>query len=134
MKNSNVIDRIKKFSRNIFEYAAINERVMEAMMRDMSGRERKTTFFSDLSIAEWCEGANGVKDTYKRVMKSCIGNLDYILEFILCLNWKGFQHAEDGNKDMCRLYSELWEKGRDKVYDHYTDDEDATAKILRYLD
>lgn len=130
----NVIKAISECATNVFNYAAINEVVFERQMADFGKSERQTTFFSDLSIAEWCEGAKGVKETYTNVMRSWMGNLTYILEFALSLNWKSWQHYEDGNEDMCKVYAELWEKARDAIYDHYKDDKDASSKIWEYFD
>lgn len=56
---------------NIFEYAARAERAWEMQMQELSGYERKTTFYSDLSIAD-CFGIDAVKDTYRRVLKEWI--------------------------------------------------------------
>ena len=53
---------------NVFEYSARCERMFENFLNDV-GKERKTTFFADLSIAE-CYGVKSVIDTYKNVMRS----------------------------------------------------------------
>ena len=130
----NTIKAISERVNNVFHYAAVNEAVFEAQMADFGKGQRQTTFFSDLSIAEWCGGEEGVKDTYKRVMKSWMSNLGYILEFAISLNWKSWQHYEDGNEDMCEVYAQLWESAQSAIYDHYRNDKEATSRIWEYFD
>lgn len=75
---------------NIFEYASSCEYSFEQFLQSV-GKERKTTFFSDLSIAEWY-GTVAVKDTYNRVMDSCGDDLEYMCEWVIALNQKIWQH------------------------------------------
>jgi hypothetical protein len=65
---------------NIFEYASSCEYSFEQFLQSV-GKERKTTFFSDLSIAE-CFGVEGVCDTYERVMESWGDDLEYMCEWV----------------------------------------------------
>ena len=67
---------------NVFQYASRCEQMFEMFLNDV-GKERKTTFFSDLSIAE-CYGVKGVKDTYRQVMRS---NCDWRKYFFKCFIW-----------------------------------------------
>ena len=69
---------------NIFEYAAANEICFEQFLESV-GKTRKTTFFSDLSIAE-CYGLSGVTDTYNNVMKYWGESLDFMCEWVIALN------------------------------------------------
>ena len=46
---------------NVFHYAAAEEKCVFERQADECGYERKATFFSDLSIAEWY-GADSVRD------------------------------------------------------------------------
>lgn len=92
---------------NVFAYAAANEQMFEDNYNDM-GHKRLTTFFSDLSIAEWY-GIPSVKDTFNNVMKHWSKDTKYFTEFVICLNHKIWQHYED-DEPLARVYNELWEK------------------------
>lgn len=117
---------------NIFQYAANCEAAFKAMASDC-GYTRKTTFYYDLSIAE-VYGQKGIKDTFKSVMKEWMDNVEYITEFIMCLNWKSWQMAHQGNDEIGQLYAELYEKALGQVYKHYAKNEEACAYIYRTLD
>lgn len=126
---------------NIFQYSASAEAMFEANYAE-NGHERLTTFYSDLSIGEWY-GKKGILDTYRNVMKAWIGDIKYITEFCICLNWKSWQWAGDWNplnfKDESReilteLYSELYYKCRDAIYKHYKNDEDALHYFFEMTD
>lgn len=81
---------------NIFQFSACNEKYFEDILADC-GKERKTTFFSDLSIADWY-GEKSIRDTYRNVCKSWIDNAEYFTEFILCLNHKAWLYSNIINK------------------------------------
>jgi len=120
----------KKFG-NVFNYAAANEAMFEDYWRDC-GHERKTTFFSDLSIGEWY-GLEGVRDTYKRVMSEWLNNVEYITEFIACLGIKASQWAQR-NPELCDLYSHLFKIARGKFYERYANDEYAKDYFFQMTD
>lgn len=122
----------KMHTYDVFRYAAGNERMFE-MNCEECGHERKTTFFSDLSIAEWCEREKGVRDTYERVIKEWLDDIEYITEFSVCLNHKIWQHYED-NEPLARVYNELWNKCVDEIYTHYAQDEKALSYYYRITD
>lgn len=111
-------------NQNVFEYAATCERKFEMALSDCGNYKRKTTFYSDLSIAEWY-GAKDVIDTYRRVMKEWLDNIEYITEFVLCLNWKCWEHHGKNNMTMSQMYSELYYKSVDKALEHYKGDRKA---------
>lgn len=71
--------------------------------------EMKTTFWNDFSIAD-AFGVNAVKDTYKRAFAEWKTNYIYLTELVMVLNWKLWQHYEEGNEEMARVYNELWEE------------------------
>lgn len=118
---------------NVFEYAATCELGFETMLEDCGSYRRKTTFYSDLSIAEWY-GAKDVIDTYRRVMKEWMNNLEYITEFVLCLNWKCWEHHGKGNVPLSKMYSELYYKAEDEVLNHYKDNKSALDYYYRIMD
>lgn len=101
---------------NIFEYAYQNEVMFEKQCAEI-GYKRQTTFYSDLSIAE-AYGIKGVKDTYKRVVKSWLTNVVYFTEFVMCLNWKIYQHYQK-NPVLARAYNELWVEADKLAYNTY---------------
>lgn len=92
---------------NVFQYAANCEMAFESFLQSV-GKERKTTFFSDLSIAEYY-GEPAVMDTYRNVMKSWKTDINYMCEWVIALNQKIWQHYET-NPKLGKLYYSLWRK------------------------
>lgn len=117
---------------NVFQYAAIEERVFEQNAKNV-GYERKTTFYSDLSIAE-CYGIKSIKDTYNRVVKQWLDNHEYFTEFIMCLNWKSWEMYDRKNFDLSKLYADLFEKARNKAYKHYKNNKEVLEYMFNVLD
>lgn len=109
---------MKTYGMNVFQYAAANERMFE----ENYFHERKTTFFSDLSIAEFVSGIKGVKDTFKQVVDSWLTNEVYFSEFVICLNHKIWQHYND-DKKLAEVYDELWRKAEELCLEAWKDDE-----------
>lgn len=91
---------------NVFVYATRCERMFEGFLNSV-GKTRKTTFFADLSIAEWCELTKGVRYTYKQVIKEWKDNVEYMSEFVVALNQKIWQHYEQ-NRKLAQVYNDLW--------------------------
>ena len=117
----------------VFDYAAICEGIMERQLND-NGHDRKTTFMSDLSIGEWCEGMLGVLDTWKRVMMSWKDDVEFMAEFVLCVNWKSWEHHGRSNNEWAMFYSFLYEYTRDLAYEYYEGDDEKTKYMFDYLD
>ena len=115
-----------------FHYGAISEHYMEKQLQE-NGKERKTTFMSDLSVGEWY-GSRGLFDTIKNATKSWKDDEIFMAEFVFCINWKAWEHDARGNTGWCRLYSVLYEKIRDLVYDYYEGNDEKTAYLYEYLD
>ena len=118
---------------NVLQWASANEAWWERMMREESGYERKTTFFSDLSIAEWCGQESGVRDTYENVMRSWLDDIVYITEFCMCLNHKIWQHYKD-NEPLAKVYDELWQDCDNKIIEHYKEADEALGYYYRVTD
>ena len=93
---------------NILQYAASCEANWKAGLADMTDYKPFTTFYYDLSIAEYF-GAKGLIDTYKNVIKHWGKDIKYITEFCLCLNHKIWQHHET-NESLEILYDDLWKR------------------------
>lgn len=119
---------------NIFHYAATSEKCMEMNLAEISGRERKTTFMSDLSIGEWARGWHGVFETTENSVRSWRDNVEFMAEFVLCLNWKSWEHHGRGNVNWSRFYALLFEGVRDLMYDYYEGDDEKTSYFWEYLD
>ena len=117
---------------NLFQYAATSERCMERNLAEC-GKKRKTTFMSDLSTGEWF-GFNGVLDTVKNAVSSWKDDEEYMAEFVLCTNWKAWEHDARKNTQWVRAYSFLYDNIRDLMYDYYAEDEEKTAYMYEYLD
>lgn len=115
---------MNKNGMNVFQYANSCERMFEVNLSNVGNYRRRTTFYSDLSIAEYYD-KESINDTYNRAMKEWLGNIEYITEFVLCLNWKCWEHHGRGNKDLAALYSELYYKAVDCVLDYYKNDRAA---------
>lgn len=107
---------------NVFTYSANEERFWEVNFLNEIGYQRKTTFYADLSIAEWTSGLQGVRDTYKNVLKSWRGNIKYLTEFVMCLNHKSWEFANDGYMSrQTKLPSVVNDEIREKWVELYRD-------------
>ena len=93
---------------------------------DLTGYEPKTTFYTDLSIADHF-GTDAIKDTFNNVMKYWSEDVVYITEFCLALNWKIWEHYDAGNTAYAELYDGLWRKCDDWCISHLHGDD------LRYF-
>lgn len=116
---------------NVFEYASNEERLFEVNL-ERTGYKRLTTFYSDLSIAEWY-GKDSIKETYETVRKEWIDDYKYFTEFVMCLNWKSWEHFHRGNDEMSRLYSDLYYQARNLFYEHYEGDDSEKKKAVNYF-
>ena len=118
---------------NVFQYANVCEKMFEANLANVGNYRRRTMFYTDLSIAEWYN-KEAVTETYNRVMKEWISNIEYITEFVLCLNWKCWEHHGRDNKELAILYHDLYYDAVDKVFDHYNNDRKALEYYYEILD
>lgn len=118
---------------NVFQYAANCEARFEMVLADLGSYERKTTFYSDLSIAEFY-GTESVMDTYRRVMKEWLPNIVYITEFVLCLNHKSWEWHANGDSGMTSLYVDLYRKAVNEVLNHYKGDNEALGYYYQVTD
>ena len=89
----------------VLKYAAIQQANFAANFGDL-GHAPKTTFYGDLSIAEYY-GPKDVRETYERVKKDWGANAEYWTEFVICLNWKIWQWYEK-NEELAAVYNDLW--------------------------
>ena len=118
---------------SVYEYANVCTKMFEANLGNVGNYRRRTTFYADLSIAEYYGEAN-VKDTYNRVMKEWLDNIEYITEFVLCLNWKCWEHHDRDNHGLAVLYHDLYYKSVDEVMEHYKNDQKALLYYYEITD
>lgn len=114
---------------NVFQYASRCEQMFEMFLNDV-GKERKTTLFSDLSIAE-CYGIDSVKKTYKEVMRSWGNNLEFMCEWVIALNQKIWQHYNN-NRELASVYDELWRKADEWCINHFKGED--LQRYYEYID
>ena len=114
---------------NVFQYAMGMEQCFENFLQSV-GKERKTTFFSDLSIAE-CYGINAVKETYRDVMRSWGDDLEFMCEWVISLNQKIWQHYNE-NRELAKVYDDLWRKADNYCREHFKGEE--LEKYYAYID
>lgn len=118
---------------SVYEYANVCTKMFEANLGNVGNYRRRTTFYADLSIAEYYGEAN-VKDTYNRVMNEWLDNIEYITEFVLCLNWKCWEHHDRDNHGLAVLYHDLYYKAVDEVMEHYKNDQKALLYYYEITD
>ena len=118
---------------DVLQYAAICEKSMELNLANV-GKKRKTTFTSDISIAEWCGGKNGVIETVQRSANEWKNDVEYISELVLSVNWKAREHDARGNRQWVIFYSALYDSLRDLMCDYYEGDDEKTSYMYEYLD
>lgn len=82
----------------------------------------KTTFWNDFSIADKF-GIDAIKDTAKRAFDEWHTNTEYITEFVIVLNWKLWQHYEDGNMEVAKVYDGLWKQYNTWCLENLKDDD-----------
>ena len=104
----------------VLKYAAIQQANFAANYGDL-GREPKTTFYGDLSIAEFY-GPKDVRETYARVLNDWGANAEYWTEFVLCLNWKIWQWYEK-NEELAAVYNDLWTQADQHAADTFKGDD-----------
>jgi hypothetical protein len=111
--------------RNPFTYPISAEQWWKNMLADMSGYTPKTTFFADLSIAE-CFGEKALRESYRDIMTEWINNIEYITEFVMCLNHKIWQ-LNDIDSSMAEIYNKLWKDADSQVITYYESKGDKTS-------
>ena len=79
--------------------------------------EFKTTFWMDFTIADKF-GIEAVKDTFKRAFSEWKTDYIYLTELTLVINWKCWQHYENNNIEISKLYSEYYYQLREYGLDN----------------
>lgn len=126
-----MFETINKSKYNVFSYGAYEEAIFEANLRE-SGKTRISTFYSDLSIAEWF-GQEAVQETYDDVCKHWLKDVEMFTEFIIALNYKCWEWY-DKEIDASQFYADLYHKADELFADHYKDDKEALEYYYRETD
>lgn len=122
----------------VFAYAAWCEHNFELNLRD--DYTRKTTFTSDLSLAEWCESmeSGAVLDTLARCLKEWHDNIEYFAELIIAVNMKCWEHHARKNPEWSAFYVDLYYIVKDLYFDWFDESnpksEDAVRYYMDYVD
>ncbi len=122
---------LSKF-KNVFTYSAGAEVWFKKIMATL-GYECISTFYYDLSIAEYVSGEKGVKDTIRNVKKSWISDHKMFTEFALALAYKAIQW-ENVDVELSQFYGDAYYEVRDYYYDHYKNNEDAKTYFFNVTD
>lgn len=118
---------------NVFNYAAWCERNFEKNLHE--DYTRKTTFTSDISIAEWyvyMEGIEAVTDTIYRCVTEWKDNIEFFAELIIAVNMKSWEHHARGNQKWSSMYAELYYVVKDLFFEWYDDDNEKKSEAIQY--
>lgn len=89
---------------------------------NINGYETMTTFWNDFTIAD-AFGANAIKDTFNRAFEEWKSNYKYLTELVMMLNWKLWQHYEQGDTALAELYNDLWQQADTYAYENLKGEE-----------
>ena len=83
---------------------------------NLNGYQTFTTFWQDFSIADEF-GVCAIRDTYKRAFNEWKNNYKYLTELVMVLNYKSWQHYEEGNRFFSEVYTKLYEEANGYAYE-----------------
>lgn len=124
---------IQRNIRDPFTYGAWCEKNFEANLRE--DYERKTTYTSDFSIAEWCvpiEGMSAISSTLRNALTNWRDDVEFFAEIIIVLNMKAWEHAARGNRQYSEMYSELYLDAKCLYFDWFDKDNKQHGKAMEY--
>lgn len=124
---------IQRNIRAPFTYGAWCERNFEMNLRE--DYERKTTYTSDFSIAEWCvpvEGMNAIASTLRNALTNWRDNVEWFAEILLVINMKAWEHHARGNQNYSQMYSELYLMAKDLYFDWFDGDNKQHNDAMQY--
>lgn len=81
----------------------------------LTGYKPISNIYERFSLAEGF-GNKTVKETYKAEFERCKADYKLLTEFVMCLNWKVFEHEK--NEELAELYAGFWEKADSYACDH----------------
>ena len=120
--------------KNVFTYAA----GIEAWCKKSYPFPLNYTFCNDFAIADWC-GAKNVRETFNRVTKEWLDDYKAYTEVAVSINllaWANDQLCKQGfdRSEFVKLYSNLYYEARDKFYDRYEGNSEATQYYFDMTD
>ena len=116
-------------------YAGACEMMFANYLKDI-GKEKKWTWYGDLSIAEWCIHMqdNSVIETCQHALKYWADNVACMAEFACSVAMKATEHYERKNFYWAEYYTLLYDAIVSLLYDYYKGDNEKTSYLWRYLD
>lgn len=84
--------------------------------------ERETTFWTDFSIADRF-GTSAVRETFQRAFDEWKSNYKYLTELVIVLNRKIWEHYENWNKTLAKVYNDIWQIADSYAYENLKDEE-----------
>lgn len=124
---------VQRNIRDPFTYGAWCERNFEMNLRE--DYERKTTYTSDFSIAEWCvpiEGMSAIADTLKNALNNWRDNIEWFAEILLVINLKSLEHSARGNNEYGKMYSELFYMVKDLYFLWFDESNPKHSEAITY--
>ena len=121
-KQLQIMSNIEQQIIEIHQYAGVLQQMFTETLKECSGYETISTFYSDLSIAD-VYGIDAVKDTIRRVEDEWFNDYKMFSEFVLALNHKSWEWAArpevDGSEEIKKLYIEEYYHFDDCCLDNY---------------
>ena len=124
---------VQRNIRDPFSYGAWCEYNFERNLR--SDYERKTTYTSDFSNAEWCvsiEGMSAIAFTLHNALTNWYDDIEFFAEILLVINLKSWEHAARGNNEYGKMYSELFYMVQALYFDWFDSDNKQHDKAMKY--
>ena len=124
---------VQRNIRDPFTYGMWCEKNFEMNLRE--DYERKTTYTSDFSIAEWCvpvDGMTAIASTLRNALTNWRDNVEWFAEIILVINMKSWEHAARGNNEYGKMYSELFYMVQALYFDWFDKDNKQHDKAMTY--
>ena len=124
---------IQRNIRDPFTYGMWCEKNFEANLRE--DYERKTTYTSDFSIAEWCvpvEGMSAIASTLRNALTNWRDNVEWFAEILLVVNLKSWEHAARGNNEYGKMYSELFYMVQALYFDWFDENNPKHGEAMDY--
>lgn len=117
----------------VFAYAHWCEYNFERNLRE--DYKRKTTYTADFSVAEWCvpvEGMSAIASTLRNALTNWRDDVEFFAEIVIVLNMKAWEHAERGNRQYSKMYSELYLATKDLYFDWFDKGNKQHDKAMEY--
>ena len=124
---------VQRNIRDPFTYGAWCEKNFEMNLRE--DYERKTTYTSDFSIAEWCvpvEGMSAIADTLKNALGNWRDNIEWFAEILLVVNLKSWEHAARNNNKYGQMYSDLYYMVQSLYFDWFDESNKKHSEAIQY--